>query len=40
MACVGADNFGQLGDSRSVFLETPGIVVQADEIFSDGFQGP
>ncbi len=37
--CVGTDYFGELGDGRNVFLTTPGIVVAADEIFRDNFEG-
>ena len=37
VACVGTDYFGELGDGRSIFLETPGTVLQGDEIFVDGF---
>ena len=37
--CVGADNFGELGDGRSVFLTSPGIVLEGDEIFPDNFEG-
>ena len=38
VACIGTDNFGELGDGRSIFLETPGTVLQGDEIFVDGFE--
>jgi alpha-tubulin suppressor-like RCC1 family protein len=37
--CVGADNFGELGDGRVIFLQAPGTVVQGDEIFRDNFDG-
>ncbi len=37
--CVGTDFYGQLGDGRSIFLESPGTVVLSDEIFRDGFDG-
>jgi len=37
--CVGTDNFGELGDGRAVFLETPGLTVAGDEIFRDNFGG-
>jgi len=39
VACVGFDHYGQIGDGRDVFLDTPGIVVQADLIFRDGLDG-
>jgi alpha-tubulin suppressor-like RCC1 family protein len=37
--CVGTDYYGELGDGRAIFLETPGTVVEGDEIFRDNFQG-
>ncbi len=37
--CVGSDYFGEVGDGRSIFLETPGTVLQGDEIFVDNFEG-
>jgi alpha-tubulin suppressor-like RCC1 family protein len=37
--CVGTDYYGQLGDGRSVYLETPAVVVEGDDIFKDGFDG-
>jgi alpha-tubulin suppressor-like RCC1 family protein len=37
--CVGTDTFGQLGDGRAVFLESPATVVLGDEIFRDDFDG-
>jgi alpha-tubulin suppressor-like RCC1 family protein len=39
VVCVGTDYYGELGDGRSVFLETPGTVLQGDEIFTDNFEG-
>jgi hypothetical protein len=35
--CVGDDYYGQLGDGRAIFLESPGTVVLGDEIFRNGF---
>jgi alpha-tubulin suppressor-like RCC1 family protein len=38
VVCVGTDYFGELGDGRSIFLQTPGTVLEGDAIFVDGFE--
>ncbi len=37
LSCWGSDYYGEVGDGRTVFSESPLVVVQADAIFANGF---
>jgi hypothetical protein len=38
LSCWGTDNFGELADGRTVYADTPRIVIQGDAIFTSGFE--
>src|SRR5262249_34563562 len=38
LSCWGTDYFGELADGRTIFADTPRIVLQGDAIFASGFE--